>query len=259
MAQYSLLLVDMDGVVWRGGIYVAKNIKALKALQEKYKIVFMTNNSSLTRAECLDKIKAVGISSEISDIYTSSVLAAIYIEKRGVGKTFVIGEAGIYEELIVHGIPVVSEGPKVDYVVVGIDKYLTYHKLSKAANYIMNGATFIATNEDPTYPVGDHLEPGAGAVVNFIKTVVGREPDFVAGKPNTWILDIIVNKYKLKKEEVLVIGDSLHTDVPMGHRYGVDTLLVLTGVTSERELASAKTKPTYVTRDLLEALELKII
>lgn len=259
MTQYSLLLVDMDGVIWRGGIYVVKNIKALRMLQEKYKVVFMTNNSSLTRAECLERIKAVGINSEINDIYTSSVLAATYIEKRGLGRTFVVGEAGIYEELIVRGIPIVSEGPKVDYVIVGIDKYLTYNKLSKAAYYIMNGAAFIATNEDPTYPVGDHLEPGAGAIVNFIKTVVGREPDFVAGKPNTWILDIVVDKYKLKKEEVLVVGDSLHTDVPMGCRYGVDTLLVLTGVTSERELAYAKTKPTYVARDLLEALTSKII
>ncbi len=259
MAQYSLLLVDMDGVIWRGGVYVANNVKALRALQGKYKIVFMTNNSSLTRVECLDRIRAVGISSEVSDVYTSSVLAAIYIERHGVGRTFVVGEAGIYEELVARGIPIVSEGPEVDYVVVGIDKYLTYHKLSKAANYIMNGAMFIATNEDPTYPVGDRLEPGAGAIVNFIKAVVGRGPDFVAGKPNTWILDIVLDKYRLRKEEVLVIGDSLYTDVPMGHKYGVDTLLVLTGVTSERELVSSKTRPTYIVKDLLEALELKIV
>ncbi len=256
MARYKLLLMDLDGIVWRGNVYLDRNISAIKKLLGKgYKIVFMTNNASRSRIEYLERIRRTGIETSLDNIYTSAYLLALYIMEKGIEPVYVIGESGLYYELVVNGIPVVSDAERVGYVVVGLDRYLTYNKLAKALRYLVDGALFLAANTDPVYPVGDHLEPGAGAIVSFLSTALGRGPDFIAGKPNTWIIDVITSKYSVSKDEILVIGDSLYTDIPLGLRSGTDTLLVLTGITSQDDLERTSYKPTYVVKDLLEALD----
>lgn len=256
MKKYRLLLIDLDGVLWRGNKFLDINIVAIKKLILKsYKIVFMTNNATRSRIEYRNRLARAGINVDINDIYTSAYLLALYILKKEIKPVFVIGESGLYHELITNNIPVVSDVEKVGYVVVGLDRYLTYHKLTKALKYLMSGALFLAANTDPVYPVGDHLEPGTGAIVSFLSTALGRGPDFIAGKPNTWIIEVITSKYNVSNTEILIIGDSIYTDLPLGLKKNIDTLLVLTGITSKEDLNKIAEKPTFVVNDLSEAID----
>jgi len=259
VSKYRLLLVDMDGVLWRQYYVIRENIEALKELSSRYTIVYMSNNSSRSRREYLEKIKSIGLDAGIENIYNSGYFAARYILDRGVSETFVIGEHGLVEELVKQGIPVTSHSDNVGYVVVGLDRYLTYSKLCRAYQYIASGALFIATNTDHVYPVGDHYEPGAGAIVAALAVSLKKQPDFIAGKPNPWVIDIVCSEHSVSRDEILVIGDNIETDILLGYEAGVDTMLVLTGISRREDLEKTRYRPAYVCSNLLEAVRQGII
>ncbi|RLG84362.1 MAG: haloacid dehalogenase [Thermoprotei archaeon] len=254
--KYELLIVDLDGVVWRGNKIIRDNIEALKLFMDNgVKVIFITNNSSRSRKEYVEKLYSVGLNVSDKDVLTSGFIVAEYLKRRG-GKAFVIGEAGLFNELINAGLQVVSDLPKVDYVVVGFDRYLTYNKLAKAVEYILKGALFIATNSDTSLPINGKIVPGTGAIIAAISAVTGKKPDFIAGKPNPWIIKYVEGKYKVNRNKILIIGDRLDTDIQLGKNTNVDTMLVLTGVTKINDPLINVYKPTYVVRSLREAINL---
>jgi len=251
--KYKLLLLDLDGVVWRGKEILEDNVKAIRLLEDKVKIVYLTNNSTRSRSEYVERIRSCGLRVEINDVLNSGYIAAQYIISRGGGTAFVVGEPGLTEELVKAGIEVRVDARRVDYVVVGMDRFFTYNKLAKASHYIRDGAVFIATNTDSTFPIEGDVSPGAGSLVAAVSVASGHKPDFIAGKPNSWIIELIGEKHPgIKKEEILVVGDRLDTDIALGVKAGVDTLLVLTGVGSRKDVAGAKYKPTYIENTLLD-------
>jgi len=255
--KYKLLVVDLDGVVWRGRRLLEENIEALQKLMKRgVEVVFLTNNSSQSRREYCLRLARAGFSVDQDHVITSGFLAAEYIKQKLSGdKVFVIGEAGLYYELSIAGLLPVTTETTADHVVVGIDRFLTFNKLKHAVRLVMSGATFIAANEDSTYPVEDGVEPGAGSIVALIERASGRKPDVVAGKPSSWVLEYILKAFKRSSEEILVIGDRIDTDVLMGLRSGVDTLLVLTGVASREDVERSSIKPSYVAENLLVFLD----
>ncbi len=258
MPKYKVILMDMDGVIWRGTEYIEENIVAIKELSKQYIIIYMTNNSSKSRSEYVERLRRAGLDATMDNVYTSGYLTAQYIVEKGIGKTFVVGEAGLYHELITHNIPLVADAPRVDYVVVGLDRYVTYGKLRRALHYILDGSIFISTNNDPVYPVGGKLDPGAGAIISFLSTASGRKPDFIAGKPNKWIVELVRRRFNVGAEGILIVGDSLFTDIPLGFEAGCDTLLLLTGITTTEQVKKSSIKPTYIYRTLKDALEMLI-
>jgi len=256
LSKYKYLIVDLDGVVWRGFTPLTNNISVLKKLAEKgIKILFLTNNSTRSRHEYLEKLSKYSFKISLESIITSGYLAAEYVKNLGGRKVFVVGEAGLYYELVNAGLIPVTIGTSADHVVVGLDRFLTYNKISYASRLIMEGASFIASNCDKTYPVEDGVEPGAGSIVAMISEAVGREPDIITGKPNPWVLDYIFDKYDVDREEVLIIGDRMDTDVYMGYQRKVDTLYVLTGVGKLEDVNKYGFKPTFIARDLVEFIE----
>jgi len=256
LGSYSLLVVDLDGVVWRGSRVIEENTSALRKLIARgIGVVFLTNNSSRSRREYCYWLKRAGFDVSPEQVVTSSFLAAEYIKRRLKGdRVFVIGEAGLYYELSVAGLLPVTINTEADHVVVGIDRFLTFDKLKYAVKLVMSGATFIAANSDATDPVEDGIEPGAGSIAALIAKAAGRGPDVVVGKPSTWVLEYILEAFKVDKSRVLVVGDRLDTDIVMGVNCGIDSLLVLTGVTSRSELAASSIKPRYVAENLSEFL-----
>ncbi len=255
--MYRVLVVDMDGVVWRGNRYIEENIRGLKALMEKgLRVYFLTNNTTKTRREYVERLRRAGLDVDLGHVFNSSYGAALYIRGRGGGSAYVIGEQALVAELASMGIDIASmDRDRVDYVVVGLDRYLTYNKLSRGMRYVLDGALFVATNKDVTLPVGDSVEPGAGSIVAALETALGRAADVVIGKPNTYMLDVILGREGVGKEEVLVIGDRLDTDVLFGARAGVDTLLVLTGIATRRDVEESPVKPKYVAENILSFVE----
>ena len=258
LTQYDLVIVDLDGVVWRGKEVIEGAVEAVNKLMKTSKVIFATNNSSKSREQYLERLRKIGVHASLENIFTSAYATAVFLEKKNLRKIYVVGEAGLFYELSRKGLLVVNEEQcftgKVDAVVVGIDRNITYLKLSAAANAIRKGALFVLTNPDTTLPVENRLDPGAGAIAAAVEVASAKKPNYIIGKPSPLFYEIIcseVGKYK----KVLVVGDRLDTDVMFAKNIGADSLLVLTGATNMKDLKESSLKPTYVLNSLAQILE----
>ncbi len=248
--RYSLVIVDLDGVVWRGGTPIEPNIEGLRCLRDEgARLVFVTNNA--TRSRRLYQVllsKVVGWKVSIEEIVTSAyVLADWALRNHGNLLIYVIGGPGLLEELALAGHILVTEREvlrcMVDAVAVGLDTELTYTKIFHAAKAIREcKALFLVTNIDKTIPIEDALAPGAGSIVESLVVATGKRPDIVVGKPNKLMAEIILQKYGVDPRRVLVIGDRLDTDIVMAEYMNMDSLLVETGVPPGQ---GVQAKPTY--------------
>ena len=237
MKCYKAAIVDLDGVVWRSSKIIKENVEALKSILETTQLVFLTNNSTRTRKEYALKLSRI-LESEITpdQIITSGYSAAEWLRKTKPGsKTIVIGEEGLVAELTMAGHTVLTSDNWIsaDAVVIGLDRNLTYRKLAAAHKAIVNGALFVATNRDTSYPDVEETVPGAGSIVSLLETSTGKKPIVDAGKPNKWILELALAKIRFPRNEVVVIGDRIDTDIAMAKENGLDSILVLTGVTKD--------------------------
>ncbi len=256
MSKYKAVIVDLDGVVWRGDKPLKENIKALKKLRENGIItIFLSNNATRSRHEYIIRLQKYGLKADLNTMINSAYAAAEYVKERGGFKVFIIGEAGLFYEASLIGLLPVTMGTDVEYVIVGMDRFVTYNKLAYACRLIKRNAYFVAANTDKTYPVEDGEDPGAGSLVEFLKACSGKEPDIVTGKPNPWILDLALRLNGLKRSDVLIIGDRVDTDIMLGANTGVDTLLVLTGVGKPEDVEKYNVNPTYIAKNLYEFLE----
>lgn len=227
----NTIIVDLDGVVWSGNRVIEENVRALGRLGEGVRLKFITNNSTRRREEYAERLRSLGLGVRPEDIITSAAAAALWLRKTlGAARILMIGEEGLRAELVLAGHTIVEEDP--DAVVVGLSRRVCYGELAKASRAIGQGALFIATNLDPTLPTEDGYIPGAGAIVSFLKTSTGKEPDFVAGKPNPWILEMAIGE-EARSADVVVIGDRVDTDVELALRVGARAVLVLTGAEAE--------------------------
>jgi 4-nitrophenyl phosphatase len=259
----QIFVFDLDGVVYRGSELQPHSVETIRSLRESSALVrFFTNNSTLSRQAYVEKLAAMNIPASVDDIMTSSYATALYLtEHDAAGKTvYKIGEDGISDELSAVGMRVISgdddPGRRIDYVVVGLDRDFHYRKLARAMNAILNGAEFIATNADATFPLeGDILVPGGGCMVSALVTATGREPILI-GKPETYALKKIIELAGGSADNTVMVGDRLDTDVQVANRAGVHSVLVLTGITSpaEAEAACGELCPDRVIRDLGELL-----
>ena len=261
--KYNLWIIDVDGVVWKRLNPIPENINGIRKLISMNKAVcFITNNSTRSRRLLNRVFSDMGVRVNPKHIITSSYATAVYLKERyGTGTVYVIGEHGLVEELLHQGFLIVDEDyvmrKRVDFVVVGLDRNLTFNKLEAALNALRRGALFIATNTDSTLPVeDDRVIPGAGSIVALLSVASGREPDVIVGKPNTIMLEVAMKVTGINsKKECIVVGDRLDTDVAMANEFGVDSLLVLTGVSKLSDIEKSSIKPTYVSKTILHALK----
>lgn len=252
---------DLDGVIYRGNELQPHAREVVLALRSQgHNVRFYTNNASTTRQSYVMKLDRLDIPTPIDHIMTSAYAAALYfVEIGAVGKTvYRIGERGMKEELEAVGMRVIAgdEEPEahVDFVVVGIDREFSYRKLARAQQAVLSGAQFIATNADATYPLeGGRLVPGAGCLVSAVRTATDTEP-FLIGKPETYAFNKILQLTDTPPERAVMVGDRLDTDIQVGNRAGVCTVLVLTGVTTPEQawMAAGEMKPDIIIDDLTQ-------
>lgn len=158
------------------------------------------------------------------------------------------------EELTLRGVKIV-DNENADIVAVGFDRTLTYDKIAIAFKAIIKGALFIASNEDPSFPVEDGLMPGAGVAVGALRFCTGKKP-FVLGKPHTYMINMILRENNLKKDEVLMVGDRFDMDIKMAKKARIKSVLVLSGISSYEDVKkNGKLKPDFVLKDLSELPE----
>jgi len=254
LRNISLIILDMDGVVYLGNKPLEGAARAVAFLRGSgKKVVFLTNNSESPRSFYVRKLRSMGIAAGEENVITSGQVAADYIRGRDPqAKVFVIGGPGLVEEIRRAALKLV--GPEeADYLVVGIDRELTYQKLADGLRALLAGAKFIATNPDRVYPTEKGLLPGAGAIVAALERCSGRKPDVVIGKPSPQIIRFVLRAFGAKPKETAIVGDQIETDVKAGKRVGLLTILVLTGVVKKEDVEKArgtKNSPDFVVDSL---------
>jgi len=259
----DVFIFDCDGVIWRGDSLIdgiPETLDKLRALGKK--MFFVTNNSTKSRAGYKKKFDSLGLDVPAEEIFSSSFAAAAYLEqtkfKETGKKVYIIGEIGICEELDLIEVPWIGgpkdndfvpdmgPGGKVDHdhdvgaVIVGFDRYVNYGKIQKAQLCINEneGCEFIATNLDAVTHLTDAQEwAGNGSMVGAIKGCTGQEPT-VVGKPSPLMIDYLCEKLGLERNKICMVGDRLDTDILFGTDNGLQSLLVLSGVTTEDKLLS---------------------
>lgn len=257
MLDYELIISDVDGVILREGEPIWENIQAIKKMHEEgKKVVLVTNNSGFSRVLLSRQLNYLGIKVNPNDIITSGLSAALYMKRKtDISSVYVIGEEGLVEEMknfefeILSSTEIKDKVP--DAVVLGLDRLVTYDKLSTGVSCIAKGAKFIVTNMDRLWPSKDGLKPGAGAIASSIIYALNKQPDFVAGKPNRWIVEVAMEISNIKDlSRVVVIGDQLETDIKMGNEIGADTILVLTGIAKREDVEKSGIKPKIIVDNL---------
>lgn len=253
MKDYRLFLIDLDGTVYRGEETVESGVRFVHRLDQAGKdYLFLTNNTTRTPQMVVDKLKGHGINTDVQHVYTPSMATASYIlahDKKPKIGLYIIGEIGLWSELLSHPEFEINE-KNPDYVIVGMDKDLTYHKVRVATRAIRNGATFIGTNADMNLPLGNELIPGNGSQCAMVAAASGQSPLYI-GKPESIIVEMALNKVHHHKEESILVGDNYDTDIRAGFNSGVDQLLTLTGVTKKADITDKK-QPTILVNNLDE-------
>ena len=251
--MYKGYLLDLDGTIYLGDHVIPAGKRFIERLQEKHlPYLLVTNNSSRLPEQVCDRLATqFDIHVPKEAVYTSSMATAEYLNELNKGKkVYVIGQEGLKQMLSSYGYDLVhSHQEKPDYVVVGLDQQLTYEKLSEATLAIQNGAIFIGTNPDRNIPTHNGLLPSAGPTLSYLETATGVSPT-VIGKPNAIMMNHAVDHLKLRKEEVVMVGDNYETDIKAGINNNIASLLVLSGFTKKEDLPHLEEQPTHIVDSL---------
>lgn len=242
ITQIKALILDADGVVWRGDDPIGDLKEIFNQLQQKgIEYCFATNNSSKTIDKYLERFQGFQVPIKGDQVFSSGKTTAEILKERypNGGNVFVVGMEGLRQTLEETGFKHSEINPLA--VVVGIDHELTYDKLRTATYLIRQGVPFIATNADKTFPTPEGLAPGAGSIVAALIASTDVNPEII-GKPHSPIFMQALRYVKKQPKEVLVIGDRLETDIAGGQAVGCRTAVVLSGV-STREMCEAWNPP----------------
>lgn len=243
-----LVILDLDGVVYRGTEPIAGAADLVEWLHAQGTLVrFATNNSMVARAAYVERLAAMGIRAAADEVVTSTsaTVAHLALHAPDVRSVLAVGADGMEDELAAAGLDVVMAGSAApggylggaldrsyDAVVVGLDPQLDYSRLAVAMTAVADGARLIATNADTRYPTAAGFLPGAGSIVAALATATGVTPE-VIGKPAPAMFQAILDSSGVSAADAVVVGDNPAADVVGAHRAGIAAILVLTGVTTE--------------------------
>jgi NagD protein len=249
-------LMDMDGVLVREEQVVPGAGAFLARLQERaMPFMLLTNNSMYTRRDLAARLASNGLAVPEDAIWTSALATAGFLEdQRPGGSALVIGESGLTTALYEVGYTLDERAP--DYVVLGETRTYSFERITRGIRLILEGARFIATNPDPTGPSGGGIVPATGSVAALISRATGVEPYYV-GKPNPLMIRSALNALDAHSETTAMIGDRMDTDIVAGLEAGLDTILVLTGVTERAGVERHAYRPGRIVEsvgDLLDEL-----
>nr|WP_263325002.1 TIGR01457 family HAD-type hydrolase [Neobacillus sp. Marseille-Q6967] len=249
MKKYKGYLIDLDGTMYKGNERIDAAANFVKGLQAKgIPYLFVTNNSSKTPAQVAQKLRDFDIPAEEQQVFTTSQATANYIyDQKKDATVYVIGEEGIRTALAEKEFKFTGED--AEYVVMGIDRDISYEKLAVACLAVRNGAVFISTNGDIAIPTERGLLPGNGSLTSVITVSTQTSPIFI-GKPEGIIMEQALKVLGTSAEETLMVGDNYDTDIMAGIQAGMDTLIVHTGVTTKELLVGYEKQPTYAVDSL---------
>jgi NagD protein len=244
-------LMDMDGVLVHEEHAIPGAPEFIARLRElELPFLLLTNNSMYTRRDLAARLTRTGLDVPEEAIWTSALATAGFLEdQRPAGSAFVVGEAGMTTALHSHGYTLTDRDP--DYVVLAETRTYSFERISKAIRLIAAGARFIATNPDNIGPTPDGPLPATGSVAALVSRATGVEPYYV-GKPNPLMMRSALNALDAHSESTAMIGDRMDTDIVAGLEAGLETILVLTGLSSEQDAERHPYRPSRVVESVGE-------
>jgi len=244
LSRYRGFLLDVDGVLVRDREVIPGAVEAVAALKKRGRVVFLSNNSALSRASYADKLNAMGFSVAAEQMLVSSTLVARYLTQHQLqAKVLVIGGDGLKEEITLAGHILVEAQP--GWLATGLDRGFNYEILNKGLQALFRGARWVASGADATYPTPQGLRPGAGSMVGAFRGM-GFEPEAIVGKPSRFCMEQAWELLGVSDpKHALMIGDRLDTDILGAQQMGMDSLLVLSGVTSVIDLGKSSIQATF--------------
>lgn len=244
------LILDMDGVLWHGDEPIG-NLPAIFGglKQHKIQVALVTNNSTRSAQQYIEKLSRFNVILETWQIINSSQTTAQYLRTLfpNGGAVYVVGEEGLSRDLLSNGF--YTGDRNVVAVVAGLDRNLTYDKLTRASLLIRSGALFVGTNPDKSFPTPEGETPGAGAILAALEAATGVQP-IIIGKPNPEMYLEAMNRLGSNKDNTLVVGDRLETDIAGAQAIGCRTALVLTGVSTLQSAQLWHPPPDFIFENL---------
>lgn len=246
----ELFLLDMDGTFYLGERLIPGALDFLHVVRSLgKKFLFLTNNSSKGPRQYVEKLKRLGADVDESHVFTSGEATALFLlERFGKTKLFLLGTKALAEIFTNHGHAVEWNEPEL--VVLGYDTELTYEKLARACLLIRKNLPYIATHHDVNCPSEEGPLPDAGSFIALIERSTGRLPDYVVGKPNPLMMQIVSKMFNLPPSKIAMVGDRLYTDMEFAVRSGAMAILVLSGETTLEDLKKSPTKPHLIVENV---------
>lgn len=253
MENINNYLIDMDGVLVQGKKMIPGADEFIESLKKnKVKFLVLTNNSIYTQIDLAHRLQNTGLNINADHIFTSAMATAAFMKaQKEAGNAFVIGESGLNVAIHSAGYIMTDENP--DFVVLGETFDYNFRQVTKAVRLIMEGASFIATNPDPTGPSESGITPACGAMAALIEKASGRSP-FYCGKPSPFMMRSALNYLGVHSENTVMIGDRMDTDIVAGIQSGMETVLVLSGVTSIKQIEEYPYRPGRVVKSVADLI-----
>ena len=237
-------IIDMDGTFYLSGNLIEGADGFIERVRESGRdFMFFTNNSSNNKEVCCEKLEKMGFPVTQEKIIISTDVAIDFLKKNYPGKSvYLLGNERMTADMQKGGIILTEDEP--DIVLLGFDTDITYEKIRRAAKYIAEGKIYLSTHPDVNCPTADGFMPDAGAFIELFYASTGRRP-VVLGKPETPTVDYITSFLHCDRSEIAFIGDRLATDIMIGQKHGITSILVFSGVTSKEEYEKSSIRATY--------------
>jgi NagD protein len=250
----SGFICDMDGVIYHGN-KILEGVKEFVSWlkDENKKFVFLTNSSENTIKELQGKLSRMGLVVGFEHFYTSALATATFLQSQNPnGSAYIIGEAGLINAL--YDVGYSSNNIDPDYVVMGEARSYSYEVIERAVNLVSRGARLIGTNPDISGPIENGIAPATKALISPIELVTGKQAYFV-GKPNPLMMRIALKKLGMRREDTIIIGDRMDTDIVAGLEAEIDTCLVLSGISTEQSINEFAYRPHYILQGVNEIVK----
>jgi HAD superfamily hydrolase (TIGR01450 family) len=245
----KIVFLDMDGTIYLGDRLIEGAKSFLSALKDKkIQYYYLSNNSSRSKSDYVKKLQRLGISSSTEEIILSTDGVIDFLLKKGIKNVYIVGTQSMKDMFIQAGIRVEADNPR--FIILGFDTELTYDKLKTAAILLQKGVEMIATHCDWVCPTPAGPIPDIGSFMALFEKATGKKPVKIFGKPNTEMLDHVINQHEAAPDELVIIGDRIYTDMEMAGRIGCDFILVLSGETRKEQVKSLPNTPTLVVENI---------
>lgn len=257
LKEKILYLLDMDGTIYNENEIFDGTLEFLEEIERRGgQYVFITNNSSKSVEDYVQKVRGMGIKAEYENFYTSGQATAMYLKENYPNQVvYCMGTKSLIKELREAGIEVVTEvDERASVVLLGFDTENTSEKIRNTCIMLGRDVAYLATNPDLVCPVSFGYIPDCGSMSIMLKNATGKEPFFI-GKPEPIMVNCVLKKLNCKREDAVIVGDRLYTDIKTGANAKVDTICVLSGEASMEDILQGEVEPTYIFESVEEIYE----